>query len=85
MEHPPSSGPKLWNILPQVYQCYGRSSLQRTMIIEHAPLEWTKVMERSHLSGSRLCNALPQEDHHYGMPSLKKTNIMECPPLSAPR
>ena len=85
MERPPSSVPRLWNTLPLVDQDYETSSLQRTMIMEHAPLEWTKVMERSPSSGQRLCNVLPREDHHYGIPSLALTKVMECLPLSGPR
>ena len=76
MEHPPSSGPRLWNILPPVDQDNGAHSLQWTMIMEH--------------TSPRLWNALPRADHNYGTPSLERppssgVRLWNAPPSSGPR
>ena len=54
MEHPPSSGPRLWNILPPVDQDNGAHSLQ-----------WTMIMEHTSSSGPKLWNALPRVHKNY--------------------
>ena len=74
MEHTPSSGLRLWNVLPSVDQDYGMPSLR-----------WTNITECPPSSGPRLWNTLPPVEQDYGTHSFQWTKIMECPPSNGPR
>ena len=47
--------------------------------MEHAPLEWTKIMQCPPWRGPPLWNTFPRVDQGYGMSSLEWTKMMEYP------